>query len=63
MPLLGWACGLNHGRTYKLLRLLREHSGVYLRKLWQLNLDRRRKTNDVVARGKVCEEWGETKRR
>ena len=46
----------------KLLRLLREHSGAYLRKLWQLSLDRRRETSDVAARGKVREEWGEPKR-
>ena len=63
MSLLGRACGLNPGRTYKLLRLLREHSGFFLRKLWQLSLDRRRETNDVAARGKVREDWGETKRR
>ena len=53
MSLLGRACGLDPGRTYKLLRLLRVHSVVDLRKLWQLNLDRRRETNDVAARGKV----------
>ena len=56
MALLGRACGLNPGRTYKLLRLLREHSCVYLRQLWQLSLDRKRETNDAAARGKVREE-------
>ena len=63
MSLLGRAYGLSPGRTYKLLCLLRQHSGVYLRELWQLNFDRRRKTNDVAARGEMREEWGETKRR
>ena len=38
ISLIGRACGLNPDRTYKPLRLLREHSGVYLRKLWQLSL-------------------------
>ena len=62
LSLLGRACGLNPGHTYILLRLLREHStDAYLRRLWQLNLDRRRETNDVAARGKV--EWGEANRR
>ena len=53
MSLLGQACGLIPGRIYELLRLLREHPGAYLRKLWQLNLDRRRETDDIAARGKV----------
>ena len=47
MSLLERACGLDPGRTYKLLRLLREHPDAYLRKLWQLSLDRRRQTNEL----------------
>ena len=40
VPLVGRSLNLGTGKTYKLMRQLREHSATYLTKLWKLTVDR-----------------------
>ena len=63
VSILGRPCGLNTGRRYDLVRALRKLSAMYLQKLWQITVERRRDRGDSAARGVVRAEWGETKRR
>ena len=60
---LGRACGLGTGKTYELLRQLRELSFTHLRQLWRLTTERRQLGDDSGARQLTQAEWGETKRR
>ena len=63
VSLLGRACDLNTGKTYELLRQLRELSVTHLRQLWGLTTERRQLGDDSGARQLTQVEWGETKRR
>ena len=63
MSILGRACDLDTGKTYALLRQLREHSVSHLRQLWRLTTDRHQRRDDSGARQATQVEWGETKRR
>ena len=53
VSMLGRACGINTGRTYDLVRVLRKLSAKYLRELWQITVDRRHERDDSVARDAV----------
>ena len=61
VSLLGRAC--DTGKTYELLRQLRELSVTHLRQLWRLTTERRQLGDDSGARQLTQAEWGETKRR
>ena len=50
VSLLGRACDLNTGKTYELLRQLREFSVTHLRQLWSVTTDRRQRSDDSGAR-------------
>ena len=63
VSLVGRSLSLDTGRTYKLMLRLREHSVLYLTKLWQLTLDRADKRDNVELRRRLQIEWAETKRR
>ena len=63
VSLLGRACDLNTGKTYELLRQLRELSVTHLRQLWRLTTERRQLGDGSGARQLTQAEWGETKRR
>ena len=61
--LIGRSLNLGTGKTYKLMRRLREHSTTYLTKLWQLAVDRAGERDNVEARQRLQADWAETKRR
>ena len=63
VSLVGRSLNLDTGKTYKLMRRLREHSVTYLTKLWQLTLDRAGKRDNVESRRRLQIDWAETKRR
>ena len=63
VSLLGRACDFDTGKTYELLRQLRELSVTHLRQLWRLTTERRQLGDDSGARRLTQVEWGETKRR
>ena len=63
VSLLGRACDFDTGKTYALVRQLREHSASHLRQLWRLTMDRRQRRDDSGARQATRVGWGETKRR
>ena len=50
VSLVGRSVNLGTGKTYKLMRQLREHSTTYLTKLWQLAVDRTGKRDNTEAR-------------
>ena len=54
---------LDTGKTYKLMRQLRENSTTYLMKLWQLTVDRTGERDNTEARQRLKAGWAETKRR
>ena len=61
--LVGRSLNLGTGRTYKLMRQLREHSTTYLTKVLQLSVDRTGERDNTAARHRLQAEWAETKRR
>ena len=63
VSLVGRSLNLDTGKTYKLMRRLREHSITYLTKLWQLALDRAGKRDNAESRRRLQIDWAETKRR
>ena len=63
VSLVGRSLNLGTGKTYKLMRRLREHSITYLTKLWQLTVDRAGERDNVEARQRLRVDWAETKRR
>ena len=63
VPLVGRSLNLDTGKTYKLMRQLREHSTTYLTKLWQLTVDRTGERDNTEARQRLRADWAETKRR
>jgi hypothetical protein len=63
VSLVGRSLNLDTGKTYKLMRQLREHSTTYLTKLWQLTVDRTGERDNTEARQRLQVDWAETKRR
>ena len=51
------------GATKPPMRQLREHSTIYLTKLWQLTVDRTGERDNTEARQRLQVAWAETKRR
>ena len=62
VSLVGRSLNLNTGKTYKLVRQLREHSTTYLTKRWQLTVDRTGERDNAEARQRLRVGWAETKR-
>ena len=53
VSLVGRSLNLGTGKTYKLMRQLREHSTTYLTKLWQLAVDRTGERDNTEARQRL----------
>ena len=53
VSLVGRSLNLDTGKTYKLMRQLREHSTTYLTKLWQLTVDRTGERDNAEARQRL----------
>ena len=63
VSLVGRSLNLATGKTYKLMRQLREHSTIYLTKLWQMAVNRTGERDNTEARQWLQAGWVETKRR
>ena len=65
VSLVGRSLSLGTGKTYKLMRQLREHSTTHLTKPWQLTVDMtgERYNTEARLRLRLQVDWAETKRR